>query len=116
MRKIIHYIVLTLFFFGIFSFFNLNMVLKLVLSAALSLFFLVVPLVASRINKMHAEHSLKKIRNDAVRVYHITPQEAEVLFYLDKNTNIRINTKQLEKCNNISKKIKEILSNYFESP
>lgn len=114
MRKIIHFIVLSLFFFVIFSLFNLNMVLKLVLSAALSLFFLVAPFVTSKINNMHAEHSLKKIRHEAVKGYHITPQEAKALFYLDNKTNIQINQKQLEKCN-ISKKTKEILSNYFES-
>ena len=114
MRKIIHFIVLSLFFFAIFSLFNLDMVLRLVLSAALSLFFLVAPFVTSKINNMHAKYSLKKIRDNAVRGYHITPQEAKALFCLDENTNIRIDKKQLEKCN-ISKETKEILSNYFES-
>ena len=75
----------------------------------MSLILLIIPFVLTKINKIHADHYLKKIRRDAVKWLRITPEEANNLFYLDDKTLcIRINRSQLEKCD-ISQQSKEIL-------
>lgn len=107
-NKIINFVILFIFFFVIFTFFNVNTRTKVIISFAMSLILLIIPFVLTKINKIHADHYLKKIRRDAVKGLRITPEEANNLFYLDENTCIRINRSQLEKCN-ISQQSKEIL-------
>lgn len=112
--KIINFAVLFIFFFVIFTFFNVNARTKVIISFVISLILLITPFVLAKINKMHAYYYLKKIRKDAVKGYRITTEEANNLFYLDSKTCIRINRSQLEKCN-ISQFTKEILISTFES-
>ena len=112
--KIINFAVLFIFFFVIFTFFNVNARTKVIISFVISLILLITPFVLAKINKMHAYYYLKKIRKDAAKGFRITTEEANNLFYLDSKTCIRINRSQLEKCN-ISQFTKEILISTFES-
>lgn len=112
--RIISGISLFIFFFVIFTFFNMDTKKKIVLATGLSVFILILPFILAKINKIHAQYYLKKIRVDVIKGFRISPEEATRLFYLDDNC-ICINQDQLEKCN-ISTKSKEILLSTFESP
>ena len=113
--KIISFISLFIFFVVIFTFFNMDTKTKIILSVGISALFLIMPFVLAKINKIHAQYYLKKIREDAIKGFRISPEEAAKLFYLDDKTCIRINPDQLEKCN-LSRTSKEILLSTFESP
>lgn len=115
MRKVISFVSLFIFFFVIFTLFSIDTKTKIILSAGLSVFFLIMPFVLDKINKMHAQYYLKKIREEAVKAFRISPEMASTLFYLDDKNSIRINIIQLTKCN-ISQECKEMLISTFERP
>ena len=118
MRKtsnLFSFVSLFVFFFVTFAVFEIDTKKSLILSTALAVFFVLVPVVSKIIVIMHSKHCLKEIRANAVIGFRITEEEANKVFYLNEEGYILINRSQLEKCN-ISKESKERLLFAFEGP